>query len=115
MKNKPVWPLLLVALLALGTFSIIGMQDDATGDVPRTLARPVQIGDRTVKPPVIVQPGKTVEVTPRETVYVVDSDSLTWHDCILAKEIALMKSPQEYEGDSDLYKLILACAEKGWN
>jgi len=42
-------------------------------------------------------------------------DGLTKQDCILAKEIALMKSPQEYEGDSDLYKLILACAEKGWN
>ncbi|VVB81640.1 Uncharacterised protein [uncultured archaeon] len=107
MKNKSIWPLLVVAMLALGAFLLLGFSKDetATGSyyAPKYFNQPPVVG------PVSYPPEK------QSPVYVVpDASSLNPNACILAREIKRVESmhgiPSTYEFDS----MIMYCDSKNW-
>jgi hypothetical protein len=107
MKNY--WPLLIVALIAVGVFFAIGSQGDITG-----LAGPAKYNQyawETVRPVGVIP--NPVDYVPGQAFYV-DINTLTKQDCIVGREVYHGNIMQGFIVGPALNELISACDAKGW-
>ena len=104
---KHVLVLLFVALLALGTFSLMDFSGGATG-----LAGPM----KHLYPTSIMVPSQQSQyVIPAQgKVYVFNTATLTANNCILAREIMRMNNAQGLPINDDLNDLLMVCISRGW-
>lgn len=106
MKHKLVWPLLVVGLLALGTFSFMSFNENsATGEyyTPRYYSQPPVLGPITYFVPQAESPA-----------YVPEVSTLDPNTCILAREIKRAESMQGIKSSYGFESLIMICDSKGW-
>jgi len=95
MKNN-VWPLLIVALLALGTFSLIGLQGDSTG---------LAMKNRPELNPIVINPGTSTPAV---------ESGLNLRMCSLAYELYDTKTIQGVKASSELEQLVGECLSRGY-
>ncbi|GEM_PF-6446398 len=94
---KHIWPLLIVALLALGAFSIIGLQGDSTG---------LAMKHRPQMNPIVINPAWAS--TPA-----VES-GLNLRMCSLAYELYDTKTIQGVKASPELEELVGNCRSRGY-
>ena len=106
MKHKLVWPLLVVGLLALGTFSFMSFNENSAAGsyfTPRYFSQPPILGPETYVVPQAEAP-----------VYVMDASSLNPNTCILAREIKRAESMHGIQSTFGCDSMIMYCDSKGW-